>query len=97
MSASIVVRKLSFWAFVAFLVAYVGILSMAMFVFQFGLGELPCPLCILQRMGMMLASLGALYVVVRALRGDRPGASDPRCRRGRGDLHTADPAPHPAR
>ena len=70
MSASIVVRKLSFWAFVAFLVAYVGILSMAMFVFQFGLGELPCPLCILQRMGMMLASLGALYVVVRALRGE---------------------------
>ena len=69
MSASIVVRKLSFWAFVAFLVAYVGILSMAMCVFQFGLGELPCPLCILQRMGMMLASLGALYVVVRALRG----------------------------
>ncbi|MAP64865.1 MAG: disulfide bond formation protein B [Microbacterium sp.] len=64
------IRALSFWAFVAFLFAYVGILSTAMFVFQFGFGELPCPLCILQRMGMMLASMGALYIVVRAMRGD---------------------------
>ncbi|GAA1694113.1 disulfide bond formation protein B [Microbacterium sediminicola] len=70
MGRELVIRKLSFWAFIAFLVAYVGILSMAMFVFQFGFDELPCPLCILQRMGMMLASMGALYVVVRALRGD---------------------------
>lgn len=70
MAPSLVIRRLSFWAFTAFLVAYIGILSMAMFVFQFGLGELPCPLCILQRMAMMLASMGALYVVVRALRGE---------------------------
>jgi disulfide bond formation protein DsbB len=40
-----------------------------MFYFQFGLGEYPCPLCITQRMGMMLSSLGALYVVVGSLRG----------------------------
>ncbi|MDX2375316.1 disulfide bond formation protein B [Microbacterium sp. LRZ72] len=69
MAAQPVLRTLSFWAFVAFLFAYVGILSTAMFVFQFGFGELPCPLCILQRMGMMLSSMGALYVVARALRG----------------------------
>lgn len=61
-------RKLGFWAMVAFLVAYIGVLSGAMFYFQFGLAELPCPLCILQRMGMMLSSLGALWVVVQALR-----------------------------
>lgn len=62
-------HQLGFWAFVAFVAAYVGILSTAMFVFQFGAGELPCPLCILQRMGMMLSSLGALYVIVNSLRG----------------------------
>lgn len=62
-------HQLGFWAFVAFVLAYVGILSGAMFWFQFGVGELPCPLCILQRMGMMLSSLGAIYVLVGALRG----------------------------
>lgn len=60
---------LGFWAFVGFIAAYLGILSMAMFVYQFAGAELPCPLCILQRMGMMLSSLGALYVLVNTLRG----------------------------
>lgn len=61
--------KLGFWAVVAFLVAYIGVLSGAMFYFQFGLGEFPCPLCITQRMGMMLSSLGAVFILVNALRG----------------------------
>lgn len=61
--------QLGFWAQVAFLLAYIGVLSGAMFYFQFALGEFPCPLCITQRMGMMLSSLGALYILVNALRG----------------------------
>lgn len=61
--------KLGFWAQVIFIAAYVGILSTAMFVFQFALGEMPCPLCITQRMAMMAASLGPLYVIVQSLRG----------------------------
>ena len=61
--------KLGFWAQVAFIGAYVGILSTAMFVFQFGLGEMPCPLCITQRMAMMAASLGPVYIITGALRG----------------------------
>jgi disulfide bond formation protein DsbB len=61
--------KLGFWAQIAFLLAYIGVLSTAMFYFQFALGELPCPLCILQRMGMMLSSLGPLYIVIHSLRG----------------------------
>jgi disulfide bond formation protein DsbB len=69
MDVNTLLRKLSFWAFVAFVLAYVGILSTAMYVFQFGMNELPCPLCILQRMGMMLSTLGAMYIVVRALQG----------------------------
>ena len=52
--------KLGFWAQVAFIAAYVGILSTAMYVFQFGLGEMPCPLCITQRMAMMAAAMAAL-------------------------------------
>ncbi|MGJ0203663.1 disulfide bond formation protein B [Leucobacter sp. gxy201] len=60
---------LSFWAHVAFVVAYLGILSTAMFWFQFGQGEYPCPLCITQRMAMMLVVIGPISVVVRALKG----------------------------
>lgn len=67
--ARTLVRKLGFWAVAAFLVAYIGVLSGAMFYFQFGLGEAPCPLCIGQRMGMMLSSLGAVFILVTALRG----------------------------
>lgn len=62
-------RRLGYWAQVGFLFAYILVLSGAMFVFQFGLGEFPCPLCITQRMGMMLSSLGALFILVNALRG----------------------------
>lgn len=61
--------KLGFWAQVAFIAAYVGILSTAMYVFQFGLSEMPCPLCITQRMAMMAASLGPVYIIVQTLRG----------------------------
>lgn len=61
--------KIGFWAHVAFLLAYIGVLSGAMFFFQFAMNELPCPLCITQRMGMMLSSLGAVYVLVQSLRG----------------------------
>lgn len=60
---------LSFWAHVGFIAAYVGVLSTAMFWFQFAQGEYPCPLCILQRMAMMLAALGPVHVVAQALRG----------------------------
>ena len=67
-------QKLGFWAVVVFLVAYIGVLSGAMFYFQFGLGEFPCPLCITQRMGMMLSSLGAVYILVQALRGSLDNA-----------------------
>ncbi len=35
------------------------------FGIQFFEGELPCPLCILQRLGMMLAATGAAYILVK--------------------------------
>lgn len=36
---------------------------------QFGAGEFPCPLCIIQRMAMMLAALGPAWLLCRAARG----------------------------
>lgn len=60
---------LSFWAHVAFIAAYLGILSTAMFYFQFAQGEFPCPLCILQRMAMMIVVIGPIFVVSKALQG----------------------------
>jgi disulfide bond formation protein DsbB len=36
------------------------------FVVQFGQGEFPCPLCILQRMAMVLCALGPAYVIMKA-------------------------------
>ncbi|GGR97250.1 disulfide bond formation protein B [Streptomyces nojiriensis] len=34
---------------------------------QFGRGEIPCPLCVVQRMFMLLAALGAAYIIRAAL------------------------------
>ena len=34
------------------------------FVVQFGAKELPCPLCIIQRMCMILAALGPAYIIL---------------------------------
>jgi disulfide bond formation protein DsbB len=40
------------------------------FVVQFALSELPCPLCLLQRMCMMLAAMGPAFILMRAKHGD---------------------------
>lgn len=45
-----------------------GVLAGA-FVSQFAAGEPPCPLCVMQRIAMMLAMLGPCVVLVRARRG----------------------------
>ncbi len=34
---------------------------------QFGRGDIPCPLCVVQRMFMLLAALGAAYIIRSAL------------------------------
>jgi disulfide bond formation protein DsbB len=45
------------------------------FVVQFAAGEFPCPLCILQRMAMMLAALGPAWMIAV---GHRHSRVDPR-------------------
>jgi disulfide bond formation protein DsbB len=44
------------------------------FGIQFFEGERPCPLCILQRLGMMLAASGAAYLLVRWKNGELSAA-----------------------
>ncbi len=59
---------LAFWGLHAWMLAYCAVMLSA-FAIQFIGGEFPCPLCMLQRYGMILSTLGALYVVMQARRG----------------------------
>jgi disulfide bond formation protein DsbB len=59
---------ITFWGLHAWLAAYTVVLLSA-FSIQFGKGEFPCPLCMLQRYGMILSTLGALFVIMQARRG----------------------------
>jgi disulfide bond formation protein DsbB len=43
----------------------IAILAAAMVV-QFGLGEPPCPLCIMQRIALMLVGLGPIHILLNA-------------------------------
>lgn len=48
--------------------AYCGVLLGA-FTLQFAFGELPCPLCMLQRCGMILSTLGPFWIILQQNRG----------------------------
>lgn len=58
-------RHLGFWI-AHFNVVAVSIVLIGAFIVQFGEQEIPCPLCILQRMAMMLCALGSAYVILQA-------------------------------
>jgi len=60
---------LTFWGLHAWVLAYCGVVLSAFYI-QFAMGEFPCPLCMLQRYGMFLSSLGALFVIMQARRGE---------------------------
>lgn len=59
---------ITFWGLHAWVMAYTVVMLSAFFI-QFVKGEFPCPLCMLQRYGMILATLGALLVIMQARRG----------------------------
>lgn len=61
-------EKAQYWFACAFVIGWSAVLCGG-FYFQFARGEQPCPLCMLQRMFMVLALLGAAYVVRRGLAG----------------------------
>jgi len=62
-------RRLGFWGAHLNILVICGVLAGA-FVVQFGEGEFPCPLCVLQRMAMMLCALGPAYVIMKAYYGE---------------------------
>lgn len=57
--------RLGFWFCHAVVLAY-SLVLLGGFAVQFGLGEYPCPLCMLQRMAMILCAIGAATVIARA-------------------------------
>lgn len=60
--------RLLFWSLNLWIAGYTLVLGLALFM-QFAYGELPCPLCMLQRYAMILSTLGALWIVRQAQAG----------------------------
>jgi len=45
------------------------VVMLSAFFIQFVEGEFPCPLCMLQRYGMILSTIAALFIIMQARRG----------------------------
>ncbi|MEU9251364.1 disulfide bond formation protein B [Streptomyces sp. NPDC048270] len=58
--------RVQFWFACVFAIGWTGVVCGGLF-YQFGLWEYPCSLCIVQRMFMLLAAMGAAYIVRTAL------------------------------
>lgn len=54
--------RVQYWFACLFVVGWTGVVCGGLF-YQFGLWEYPCPLCVVQRMFMLLAAMGAAYIV----------------------------------
>ena len=60
--------RLVFWCLNLWVLGYTLVIGLALLL-QFAEGELPCPLCMLQRYAMIVSTLGALWIVRQAQRG----------------------------
>lgn len=61
--------SLVYWGAHAWMLGYTIVMLMA-FSVQFLQGEYPCPLCMLQRYAMILSTIGALWIIMQARRGE---------------------------
>ncbi|MER5929054.1 disulfide bond formation protein B [Streptomyces sp. NPDC002054] len=61
-------HRLGLWFAHAYVIGLCGTLAGAYF-FQFGLGEYPCPMCLLQRMFFLLSALGPAWIIARSRKG----------------------------
>lgn len=59
---------ITYWGLHAWVLAYTVVMLSAFFI-QFVEGEFPCPLCMLQRYGMILSTIAALFIIMQARRG----------------------------
>lgn len=60
--------RLVFWCLNLWILGYTLVIGLALLL-QFAEGELPCPLCMLQRYAMILCTLGAVWIIRLAQRG----------------------------
>ncbi|MFE5678304.1 disulfide bond formation protein B [Streptomyces erythrochromogenes] len=58
--------KVQYWFACFFAIGWTGVVGASLF-HEFGAREFPCPLCVVQRMFMLLAALGAAYIIRTAL------------------------------
>ncbi|MEV6275403.1 disulfide bond formation protein B [Nocardia sp. NPDC051832] len=61
-------HRLGLWFANLYVIGMCGTIGGAMF-FQFGLGEYPCPMCLLQRVFFLLSALGPAWIVQQSRRG----------------------------
>lgn len=61
-------RRLGLWFAHAYVLGMCATIGGA-YVFQFGLWEYPCPMCLLQRMFMLLSALGPAMIIARSRTG----------------------------
>ena len=59
---------ITYWGLHAWVLAYTVVMLSAFYI-QFVEGEFPCPLCMLQRYGMILSTIAALFIIMQARRG----------------------------
>ncbi|MFD9353287.1 disulfide bond formation protein B [Streptomyces sp. NPDC060031] len=65
--------RAQYWFACLFAIGWTGVVCGGL-LYQFGLWEYPCPLCIVQRMCMLLAAMGAAHIIRTALtHGSVPG------------------------
>ncbi|MGH4035091.1 disulfide bond formation protein B [Actinomycetota bacterium Odt1-20B] len=64
--------QVQYWFACLFAVGWTGIVCAGLGV-QFGSWDYPCPLCMVQRMFMLLAALGALHIVRKGMTGTVTG------------------------
>ena len=60
--------RITFWGLHVWVAAY-SVVMLSAFYVQFGQGEYPCPLCMMQRYGMILSTLGAVFLIMQIRRG----------------------------
>ncbi|UQX01280.1 disulfide bond formation protein B [Streptomyces sp. RerS4] len=58
--------RVQYWFACLFVIGWTGVVCGGLF-YQFGLWEYPCPLCVVQRMFMLLAAIGAAHIIRSAL------------------------------